>query len=164
MRSRKEWEPCLDVARVLRTREGDRRVDVCWDQLQRNVCNRGSELFVACILVQRHEAAIQEGVMKFHLCFVSFSNTPVPLFSCRHFVFLDDGSVLSRFLLRWHCCVGAFIRIDFLFPCCCTAHSLCPIQTRLVLTRPCIFVAWLKPLHPSHLEVWFFQPCHHTHI
>ena len=31
----------------------------------------------------------------------------------------------------------------------CTAHSPCPLQTRLVfslcLTRPCTFVAWLKP-------------------
>ena len=39
-----------------------------------------------------------------------------------------------------------------------------PIQTRLVLTRPCTFTKWFKPLHPSHLELWFFQPCHHTHI
>ena len=63
-----------------------------------------------------------------------------------------DGSVLSRFLLRKHCRVGTFIRIDFLFPCCCAAHSLCPIQTRWMLTRSCIFVAWLKPLHSSQLE------------
>ena len=27
-----------------------------------------------------------------------------------------------------------------------------------------IFVAWFKPLHQRHLEVLFFQPCHHTHI
>ena len=61
----------------------------------------------------------------------------------------SDGSVLTRFLLRNHCRVGTFIRIVFLFPCCCAAHSICPIQTRLVLTRQCTFVAWLKPLHPS---------------
>ena len=103
-------------------------------------------------------------MMKFHLCFVSFSNTPVPSFSVPTLCSWSDGSVLSRFLLRKHCRVGTFIRIDFLFPCCCAAHFFCPIQTRLMLTRPCIFVAWLKPLHPSHLEVWFFQPCHHTHI
>ena len=161
MRSRRKWERVLTLHEFLRTREGDRRIDVCSDQLQRNVCNRGRELLVVCILVQRHEAAIQEGVMKFHLCLVSFSNTPVPLFSCRHFVFVERR---SRFLLRKHCRVGTFIRIDLLFLCFCAAHSLCPIQTRLVLTRPCIFVAWLKPLHPSHLEVWFFQPCHHTHV
>ena len=34
---------CLEVARVLRTRDGDRRVNVCWEQLQRHICNRGSE-------------------------------------------------------------------------------------------------------------------------
>ena len=31
-------------------------------------CNRGSELFVTCILVQRHEATSQECVKKYHLC------------------------------------------------------------------------------------------------
>ena len=65
--------PCFDVARVLGTREGDRRVDVCCDRLQRDIphdwrkCERGSELFVTCILVQRHEATSQEGVKKYHL-------------------------------------------------------------------------------------------------
>ena len=75
----------------------------------------------------------------------------------------NDGSVLSRFLLRKHCRVGTFIRID-LSPCCCAAHSICSIQSFLVSMRPCTLVAWLKPLYPSHLEVWFFEPCHHTHI
>ena len=94
--------------------------------MQRNVCNRGSDLFVACFPVQRHEAAIQEGVMKFHLCSVSSSNTHVPLFSCRHFVFLERRFSLVRFPLRKHCRVGTFSRIGFLFPCCGAAHSLCP--------------------------------------
>ena len=75
----------------------------------------------------------------------------------------NDGSVLSRFLLRKHCRVGTFVRID-LSPCCCAAHSICSIQSCVVSMRPCTLVAWLKPLHPSHLELWFFQPCHHTHI
>jgi len=35
----------------------------------RDKCNRGSELFVACNSVQRHEATSQEGVKKYHLCF-----------------------------------------------------------------------------------------------
>ena len=54
--------PCLDVARVLGTHEGVPRVDVCCDRLQRDIphdlrkCNRGSELFVPCIHVQKHEA------------------------------------------------------------------------------------------------------------
>ena len=99
---------------------------------------------MACILVQRHEA---EGVMEFHLCFVSFNNTPVPLFFRAD---TSDGLLLSRFLLRNHCRVGTFIRTDFLFLRCCAAHSICLIQTRLMLTRPCTFVARLKPLHPSH--------------
>ena len=77
--------------------------------------------------------------------------------------FWTDGSVLSHFFLRKHCRVGTFIRID-LSPCCCAAHSICSIQSCFVSMRPCTLVAWLKPLHPSHLEVWFFQPCHHTHI
>ena len=42
--------------------------------------------------------------------------------------------------------MGTFIRIDFLFPCFGAAHSLCPILTRFVWTRPCVFVAWLKPV------------------
>ena len=126
--------------------------------------NRGSELFVACILVQRHEAAIQQGVMKFHLCFVSSAILPFLCFCADTLCSWNDGSVLSRLLLRKHCRVGTFIRIDFLSPCCCAVHSLRPIQTRLVLRWPCILVAWLKPLHPRHLEVWFFQSCHHTHI
>ena len=75
----------------------------------------------------------------------------------------NDGSVLSRFLLRKHCRVGTFIRID-LSPCCSAAHSICSIQSCLVSMRPCTLVSWLKPLHPSHLELWFFQPCHHTRI
>ena len=74
MWSRRVRGPCLEVARVLRTREGDRRVDVCWDQVQRDISNTGREMFVACILVQRHEAALQEGLMKFQLCFQQFSN------------------------------------------------------------------------------------------
>ena len=74
MWSRRERGPCLDVARVLGTREGDRRVDVCCDRLQRDIphgwrkCDRGSELFVTCILVQRHEATNQEGAKKYHFC------------------------------------------------------------------------------------------------
>ena len=53
--------------------------------------------FVAFFLVQRHEAAIQEGVMNSHLCSVSCSNTHVPLFSCRHFVFLERRFNLVTF-------------------------------------------------------------------
>ena len=37
MWSRRERGPCLDVARVLGTREGDRRVDVFCDRLQRDI-------------------------------------------------------------------------------------------------------------------------------
>ena len=59
MWSRRERGPCLDFAQVLGTREGDRRVDVCCDRLQRDIphdwrkYNRGCELFVTCILVQK---------------------------------------------------------------------------------------------------------------
>ena len=42
--------------------------------------NRGSELFMACIFVQRHEAAIQERVIKFHVCFASSKMLPFLLF------------------------------------------------------------------------------------
>ena len=106
----------------------------------------------------------KKGVMKFHLCFVSFNNTPVLcFFRADTLCYWNDGSVLSRFLLRKHCRVGTFIRID-LSPCCCAAHSICSIQSCFVSMRPCTLVAWLKLLHPSHLEVWFFQPCHHTYI
>ena len=76
MCSRRERGSCLGVARVLGTREGDRRVDVSCDRLQRDIphdwvkSNRGSEPFVTCILVQRHEATSQEGVKKYHLCVV----------------------------------------------------------------------------------------------
>ena len=138
MWNRREREPCLDVARVLRTREGDRRVDVCWDQLQRDICNRGSEMFVACIFVQRHEAAAPRRGDEIPPLFCIFQQ------HSRSFVFRadmlccwSDGSVLTRFLLRNHCCVGTFIRIDFLLPFCCAAHSICPIQICLVSTRPC---------------------------
>ena len=103
-------------------------------------------------------------LMKFPLCLVSFNNTPILFcFRAGTLCYWNDGSVLSRFLLRTHCRVGTFIWID-LSPCCCAAHSICSIQSFLVSMRPCTLVAWLKPLHPSHLEVWFFQPCHHTHI
>ena len=117
----------------------------------------------------------QYGV-KFFAGFIQQTDEIPPLFCVlqqysRSFVFRadtlcswNDASVLSRFFLRKHCRVGTFIRIDFLFPCCCAANSSCPIQTRLVLMRPCTFVAWLKPLDPSHSEVWFFHPCHHMHI
>ena len=37
-------------------------------------------------------------LMKYHLCSVSSSNTPVPLFSCRHFVFLERRFNLVTFL------------------------------------------------------------------
>ena len=46
-------------------------------------------------------------LMKYHLCFVSFSNTPIPLF------LVPTRCVLSQLLLRNHCRVGTFIRIDF---------------------------------------------------
>ena len=49
--------------------------------------------------------------MKFHLCFVSFCNSPVPLFFRAD---TSDGLVLSRFVLRNHCRVGTFIRSDLL--------------------------------------------------
>ena len=87
MWSKRERGPCLDAARVLGTREGDRRVDVCCDRLQRDIphdwrkCNRGNELFVTCILVQRHEATSQEGVKRWYLCL------SVPISSlCTHVV------------------------------------------------------------------------------
>ena len=49
----------------------------------------------------------------------------------RSFVFaltlcVPGTMVQSRFLLRKHCRVGMFIRIDFLSPCCCAPHSLRP--------------------------------------
>ena len=163
MWSRRGRGPCLEFARVLRTREGDRRVDVCWDHLQRDICNRGSEMFVACILVQRHEAATPKGVLKFHLCSVFFSNTPIICFSCRHVVLLERRFSLDTFPFAQPLPVGTFIRID-LFPCCCAAHSICPIESCSVSTRPCTLVAWIKLLHPSHLEVWFSQPCRYTHV
>ena len=116
--------------------------------------NRGSELLVACILVQRHDTAILEGVMKFHLCFVSSAILPFLRSLYWHSVILERwfSRVTFFFFFRKHCCVWMFIRIDFLSPCCCEAHSLRPIQTRVVLRWPCIFVAWLKPLHPRHLK------------
>ena len=75
---------------------------------------------MACILVQRHEAAIQEGVTKFHFYFVSFSNT-----------------VYSLPQLRNRCSTNSCVncRVSSEVWCFCTAHSLHPIHTRSVLTR-----------------------------
>ena len=120
----RERGACLEVGRVLRTREGICRVDVCWFELQRTSANRCCELFVACILVQRHEAAIKEGVMRFHLCFVSSEILPFLCFCTDTLCSWNDGSILSRFLMRKHCRVGAFIRIDFLSTFCCAARIL----------------------------------------
>ena len=75
---------------------------------------------MACILVQRHDAAIQEEVTKFHFYFVSFSNTVYSLPQLRN-------SCSTSFC--FNCRVSSEVW------CFCTAHSLHPIHTRSVLTR-----------------------------
>ena len=72
-------------------------------------------------------------LMRFHICFVSSAILPFFGFGTDTLCSWNDGSILSHFFLRKHCRVGTFIRIDFLSTSCCAAHSLPPIQTRLVL-------------------------------
>ena len=76
MWSRRERGAILEVGRV---REIDELTSVGIN-CRETSAKSGSELFVACILVQRHEAAIQEGVMKLHVCFVSSAKLPFLLF------------------------------------------------------------------------------------
>ena len=131
---------------------GDRRVDVCCDRLQRDIphdwrkCDRGSELFVTCIFVQRHEAGSQEGVKKYHLCL------SIPINSlCAHVVpllFVPTRCV-ACFLVGAQSIVQRF------------DSSLCPVNqlhSAFSLFHPdsfsvdslshgdrAHFVAWLKP-------------------
>ena len=114
MWSRRERGPCLDVARVLGTREGDRRVDVCCDRLQRDIphdrrkCNRGGELFVTCILVQRHEATSQEGAFPSNSLSLLISCTALSLCS------IQTRLVLNLYLTRpcKICCMAQAIRVE----------------------------------------------------
>ena len=123
---------CLDVARVFGTREGTSTSRRLFRSI--NVCNRGSKLFVTCILVQRHEAASQEGVMKYHLCSCVIQQYSRPLcFSCRYFVLLE-----RRFSL---------VTISF-------AQSLSCGERSLGLFF-CVFSPFLFQL--QSLEVWCFR-------
>ena len=110
---------CLDVARVLgnsRGRSTSRRpVSIGCSETSLMIGGSAtdvSELFVTCILVQRHEATSQEEVKKTHLCL------SIPINSlCAHVVPLLHVLV---------CCVACFLvgaqsivqRFDaFLCPC-----------------------------------------------
>ena len=145
MWSRRERGPCLDVARVLGTREGDRRVDVCCDRLQRDIprfmkCNRGSELFVTCILVQRHEATSQEGCEEIPPLFEHSHQ----FFVCTRCPFAFRADTLCRLFPCTNCsAVWNVWERSFELTSCVDAQTLCSIQTRLVLilclTRPCTF-------------------------
>ena len=86
MWSRRERGPCLDVARVLGTREIDESTSVAIDCSETSLMIGGNETevvscFVTCILVQRHEATSQEAVKKYHLCLSIPINS-----SCTHVV------------------------------------------------------------------------------
>ena len=113
-------------------------------------------LFLFCIFLQF--------LMKIHLCFCVLQQYSRPLF------FVPTLCVSGTTVQSCHvsCCVSTAAWERSLGSTClllvAQAHSICSIQSCFVSMRPCTLVAWLKPLHPSHLEVWFCQPCHHTHI
>ena len=109
--------------------------------------------------------------MKYHLCFVSFSNTPIPLF-----------------FVPTRCVVGVTVQSCHDFFCATTvvwerssgltsvfsAHSCfncslqrCGVSTQVLSCLQSSFSHSLRPcmLHgSSHLEVWFLQPRCYMHI
>ena len=133
MWSRRERGPCYDVARVLGTPRGrstSRRLLRSSNDWVK--CKRGSKSLVACILVQKARGRKPRRGDEI-LCFVSFSNTPVPLFfvPTRCVAGVTVQSCRDLFLCN-HCRVGTFIRIDF-----------------------CVFSPFLFQLQSS--EVWCFR-------
>ena len=164
MWSRRERGPCLDFAQVLGTREGDRRVDVCCDRLQRDIphdwrkYNRGCELFVTCILVQKARGRKPKRRDEIPPLFCVFQQYSCPfVFRADTFVLLERQFSLFAFSFAQPLLCATFIRIyfcvfsPFLFQVqssevWCFRTSVESLSVLFSQSLRLIIVAWLKSL------------------